>query len=96
MALFNFSRRKEANSETARRATLLQRGRITEGTIIDCAGSTPEEITQIYYIYSVNGADYESSEILNEEQRGRANDYFPGAKVSVRYDPGQPGNSIVV
>lgn len=92
MALLKFFREKKHDSETGRRERLLKNGRITEGRILDC----DEEVTQVFYIYSVNGADYESSEFLTEEQRLRPKDYAPGAKVSVRFDTRQPGNSIVV
>lgn len=92
MALFKFSRKRKTDSEAERRERLLKNGRITEGRILDC----DEEITQVFYIYSVNGADYESSEYLTEDQRERPKDYSPGAKVSIRFDPRQPGNSVVV
>jgi hypothetical protein len=92
MALFKFSRKRKPDSEIERRERLLKNGRITEGRILDC----DEENTQVFYIYSINGADYESSELLTAEQRLRTQDYAPGAKVSIRYDPRQPGNSIVV
>ena len=92
MALFRFSRKNNNNSEAERRERLLKNGRITEGRILD----SDDEITQVFYIYSVNGADYESSEYLTEDQRQRPKDYAPGAKVSIRFDPRQPGNSIVV
>jgi hypothetical protein len=92
MALFKFSRKRKPDSEIERRERLLKNGRITEGRILDC----DEEYTQVFYIYSINGADYESSELLTAEQRLRTQDYAPGAKVSIRYDPRQPGNSIVV
>ncbi|HEX9927764.1 MAG TPA: hypothetical protein VGB02_04370 [Pyrinomonadaceae bacterium] len=92
MALFKFSRKRKPDSEIERRERLLKNGRITEGRILDC----DDEITQVFYIYSINGADYESSELLTAEQRLRTQDYAPGAKVSIRYDPRQPGNSIVV
>ncbi|MDQ4122340.1 MAG: hypothetical protein M3209_12950 [Acidobacteriota bacterium] len=92
MALLRFFREKKTNSETERRERLLRNGRITEGRILDC----DEEVTQVFYIYSVNGADYESSELLTEDQRLRPENYAPGAKVSIRFDPRQPGNSIVV
>jgi hypothetical protein len=92
MALFKFSRARKVDTEIERRERLLKTGRITEGRILD----SDDENTQIFYVYSINGADYESSELLTEDQRLRTNDYAPGAKVSVRYDPRQPGNSIVV
>lgn len=97
MSLWNlFQREKPAASETDRYERLLKNGRIAEGTILDSDSPTLEQTTQIYYIYSVNGADYESSHMLTEEQQSRQKDYAPGAKVSIRYDPRQPGNSIVV
>jgi hypothetical protein len=92
MPLLTFFRRNKTNSESTRRERLLQTGRITEGTILD----TDDEITHITYIYTVNGADYESSEFLTEDQQLRPAAYSPGAKVSIRFDPRQPGNSIVV
>lgn len=92
MALFKLFRERKTASENDRRERLLKTGRITEGRILD----SDDEFTQVSYIYSVNGADYESSEFLTEEQRLRVNQYSPGAKVSIRYDPRQPGNSVVV
>jgi hypothetical protein len=73
---------------------LSQFGRITEGTILD---ERPDRnIEFVYFIYSANGADYESSDKLTAEQRADGARYAPGAKVTVRYDPAQPGNSILV
>jgi hypothetical protein len=96
MSFWKLSRTNETDSEVERRERLLRTGRITEGTILDTDSTEKDEITQVFYIYSVNGADYESSEKLSEEQRLRQADYAPGATVSIRYDPRQPGNSIVV
>jgi hypothetical protein len=39
---------------------------------------------------------YESSQTLNSEQQSAKHNYRPGAQVTVRYDPRQPANSIVV
>lgn len=92
MGLLDFFRRRKTDSEAERRERLLKTGRIAEGTILD----SDDPITQIYYVYTVNGSDYESSEILTDEQRSRPLAYAPGAKISIRYDPRQPGNSVVV
>jgi hypothetical protein len=43
----------------------------------------------------LNGVDFESSEILTAEQRLSPAKYAPGAKVGVRYDPRNQGNSII-
>lgn len=81
----------------ARRARLLLTGRIAEGTIIDIGDETSSgAFTQIFYSYNISGVDYESSQILDREQQQHPLDYAPGARITVRYDPHQPGNSIVV
>jgi hypothetical protein len=50
----------------------------------------------IYYTYEISGVDYQSSQHLNAEQQQRPLDYSPGAIITVRYDPRQPANSVVV
>lgn len=96
MSLWSLFKRKKVATEADRHARLLQTGRIAEGTIIDSDGATLEEITRVFYVYTINGADYESAHDLTEEQRRRQIEYAPGSKISVRYDYRQPGNSIVV
>ena len=49
-----------------------------------------------YYYYTVHGVDFESSELLTDEQRLKPLSYAPGAKVGVKYDPKNHGNSILV
>ena len=84
MGLFDiFKPKKKTDSEKARREFLMTHGRITEGTIVDSemneAGS---EIA--FYIYNVQGVDFESSQILTAEQSQNPLQYAPGAKVGVR------------
>jgi hypothetical protein len=94
MGLFNLFKRDKTDPELKRRMLLQQFGRITEGTILE---ERPDKNADfVYFVYSVNGADYESSEKLTAEQSADGARYAPGAKVTVRYDPAQPGNSIVV
>lgn len=95
MGLFNiFKKKQTVDLERQRREYLMKNGRITDGTIIE---NDNEELTLLVsYIYTVHGADYESSEILSEEQLANSLKYAPGAKVGVRYDPKQHGNSILV
>jgi hypothetical protein len=71
-------------------------GRITEGIIIDTGNDDSGVIRQIYFHYEVSGVEYESSQLLSDEQQERSNNYFPGARVTIRYDPHRPGNSVVV
>lgn len=86
-------RRKKADPD-ARRRWLLANGRITEGEIIDCeTSSSGEEI--VFYRYTLNGVDFESSDVLTAEQANSPIKYAPGAKVSVRYEPRSQGNSVI-
>ncbi|PYS50353.1 MAG: hypothetical protein DMF68_07580 [Acidobacteria bacterium] len=96
MPLPNFLRRKKTDHEAERRARLLKFGRIVDGTILDTGIDDAGAVRQIYYRYEVSGVEYESSQLLDEEQRHRESSYFPGAFVTIRYDPHQPGNSVVV
>ena len=96
MPLSNLFRRKKADPEIGRRTRLLQMGRITEGVIIDTGNDDSGVIRQIYFHYEVSGVEYESSQLLSDEQQERSNNYFPGARVTIRYDPHRPGNSVVV
>ena len=95
MGIFSIFKSKKKNiSEIERREFLLKQGRITEGTIID-SDTTPNGDEVAYYFYTVNGVDFESSDILNEKQRENIIKYAPGAKVSIRFDPKNHGNSIL-
>ena len=96
MGLFDsFKKKKVVNTESARREMLLTSGRITEGIIIDSETSeTGEDIA--FYVYNIQGVDFESSEILTEEQKQNPLKYAPGAKVGIRFDPKNHGNSMLV
>jgi hypothetical protein len=96
MPLSNLFRRKKSDPEAERRARLLASGRITEGAVLDTGNDDSGAIRQIYYRYEVSGVEYESSQLLNDEQRQHEINYAPGAHVIIRYDPRQPGNSVVV
>lgn len=96
MNLLGFFRRKPDNTEAARRTRLLRAGRIADGTIIDIGANADGQVTHIFYAYEINGVEYESSQLLAPEQLAHANDYAPGARITIRFDPHQPTNSIVV
>lgn len=96
MSLSNLFRRKKVDAEVERRARLLNSGRIADGIIVDTGNDDAGAIRQVYYSYEVSGVEYESSQLLDEEQRQHEARYAPGANVTIRYDPRQPGNSIVV
>ena len=90
-----FKRKQTNNLAVDRREFLLKNGRITDGTIIDTETTeSGDEI--VYYFYNIQGVDFESSEILTEEQLKDPLKYVPGAKVGVRFDPKNHGNSILI
>ena len=96
MSFLNRFRRRKDDPEGARRARLLRAGRIAEGTIVDIGGETDSgSFTQIFYRYEISGVEYESWQSLSLEQQQRQMEYAPGARITVRYDPHQPGNSVV-
>lgn len=86
-------RRKKPDPD-ARRRFLLTHGRITDGVILE-SEMTGAGDEMVYYLYTLNGVDFESAEVLTSEQREERAKYAPGAKVGVRYDPKNQGNSIV-
>ena len=96
MRLFDiFKSKKTVGSEIERREFLRNKGRITDGTIIDSQTSdSGEEL--VHYYYTVQGANFESSEILSAAQRENPLKYAPGANVGVRFDPQNHGNSTLV
>lgn len=96
MRLFSrIKKDKRIDPHIERIRLLLEHGRITDGRIIDSdTNGRGDEI--VYYVYTLNGVDFESSELLSEEQRRDPLRYAPGAKISVRYDPRNQGNSMLV
>ncbi len=72
---------------------LTQFGRVADGRILDF--HQDESGSTIFYCYNVSNVDYETSQKLSGEQLTRKNKYIPGAQVTVRFDPKQPGVSIV-
>jgi hypothetical protein len=96
MAFLDRFRSKKEDVDAVRRARLLQGGRIAEGSVLDIATDSAGDITLIFYSYSISGVEYESSQLLDQEQRARQSDYTPGARITIRFDPRQPGNSTVV
>ncbi len=105
-----FNRRPDPKEiERQRRLFLAQRGRITDATLVDTglnqrsesgfaahgAGAGDEPPSVLQYQYRVAGVGYESSQdvsLLAEYVRHVRVDL----PIQVRYDPNNPGNSIVV
>jgi hypothetical protein len=72
---------------------LSQFGRVADGHVLD--SQQDESGLTIFYRYKVANVDYETSQRLSGEQMSRIDAYSPGARVLVRFDPKQPGLSIV-
>ena len=86
--------RRKRPEPDARRRLLLTTGRITDGVILDSQiGPSGDEV--VVFLYTLNGVDFESSDLLTDEQRLDPIKYPPGAKVGIRYDPRNQGNSVI-
>lgn len=81
------------NKEEEYRRWLLKYGRVVEGRVLDA--DDEDSNPTIYYCYSISNVRYESSQRLTGEQGEHRTRYFPGAAVSVRFDPRHPGRALV-
>jgi len=86
--------------ERERRAWLDRIGRITDGTVIDVQEVQPNghrPSTMLIFQYDVAGVSYEASQdVTYLRQFINLQSCRLGLPTSVRYDPQNPGNSIVV
>jgi hypothetical protein len=86
--------------ERERRLWLDQVGRITDGTVIDVQeipGDDHKSATVLIYHYDVAGVSYEcSQEVTYLRPLINLHSCRLGLPTSVRYDPQNPGNSLVV
>jgi hypothetical protein len=95
MSLLARFRRKKEDPEVARRKLLLRAGRIGEATVLgtDVDG---DGNSMLSYSYTIGSVDYQAFQRLDADQLLRENDYLPGSRVVLRYDPRRPANSLVV
>ena len=108
LVIYFFLRRKPKSPEELereRREWLDRVGRITDGTVIDVQEmtvngskkSTPRSATLLIYHYDVAGVSYEASQdVTYLRQWINLHSCRLGLPTSVRFDPQNPGNSIVV
>jgi len=86
--------------ERERREWLDHVGRITDGTVIDVQEIHPnghKPATMLIFQYDVAGVSYEASQdVTYLRQLINLHSCRLGLPTSVRYDPQNPGNSIVV
>lgn len=89
-----------AEIEQERRTWLEQVGRITDGTVIDVQempGADHKASTLLIFQYDVAGVSYEASQdVTYLRQLINLHSCRLGLPTSVRYDPQNPGNSMVV
>jgi len=103
LGAFFFLRRKkpsEEELERVRRKALAQSGRLIDGMLLDIREMTTEDgrpLTMLEYSYRSAGVDYECSQDVTtlltvvDPEQVRA-----GFPCTVRYQPGNPQNSIVL
>ena len=96
MGIRDFFRRSKTDDKTEHHTNQHHAKHNTEGSIFDVITDEAGAITHVFYNYEINGVEYESSQLLDAGQRLRPGDYFPGARVTIRFNPHQPGNSLVV
>ena len=85
--------------ERARRARINNYGRITDGTVLDAQEMQVDqkEAQLVIYQYDVGGVSYEASQdITYLRQWVDLHTCRIGLPTSVKYDPQNPGNSIVI
>lgn len=86
--------------ERERRAWLNGVGRITDGTVIDVQEIVPDvhrAATMLIYQYDVAGVSYEASQdVTYLRQWINLHSCRLGLPTSVKYDPHNPGNSMVI
>src|SRR5262249_15443171 len=86
--------------ERDRRAWLNEVGRITDGTVIDVQEGAHDQLraaTMLIFQYDVAGGSYEASQdVTYLRQWINLHSCRLGLPTSVKYDPHNPGNSMVI
>lgn len=93
-------RKTPAQRERERRLRISEIGRITDGAVIDVSEMSVKggaEIQLLIYRYDVAGVSYEASQdVTNLRHRVDLHSCRSGLMTSIKYDPANPGNSIVI
>lgn len=94
-----FSRRIKPDPERLRRDYIHAVGRVTDGTVLDAHNEEHDgrEAQLVVYRYDVGGVSYESSQdVTRLRHRVDLHTCRIGLPASVKYDPQNPGNSVVI
>lgn len=93
-------RKTPEQREQERRLRISNSGRITDGTVIDVSEmhlNGSGELQLIIYQYDVAGVSYEASQdVTHLRHRVDLHSCRVGLPASIKYDPTNPGNSIVI
>ena len=93
-------RPSEEELEVTRRQLLTQSGRLVDGTFLDVHQVPAENgrtLTMLRYEYRMGGVDYEcTQDVTRIQDVVDVSTVRAGFPCSVRYQPGNPQNSIVV
>lgn len=86
--------------ERERRLRISEIGRITDGTVTDVNemdSNSGGEMQLLIYQYDVAGVTYEASQdVTSLRHRVDLHSCRSGLMTSIKYDPSNPGNSIVI
>jgi hypothetical protein len=100
MLLLGGKKKTPEQRETMRRQRINAQGRITDGTVLDVQefdSDTDHSAQLVIYTYDVAGVQYEcSQDVTLLRQFLDLHSCRIGVTTSVKYDPQNPGNSIVV
>jgi hypothetical protein len=93
-------RKTPEQREALRRQRISTIGRITDGTVLDVQeydAETDHSRQMVIYTYDIAGVQYEcSQDVTHLRQFVDLHSCRIGVATSIKYDPKNPGNSIVV
>jgi hypothetical protein len=99
-AWLSLGKRKKRDREQDRRLRLSKMGRLTDGTATDVQEGRDEQdqpVQLLIYHYDVAGVSYEASQDITKlSEIIDVHSCQIGMPASVKYDPQNPGNSIVI
>ncbi|MGH9565323.1 MAG: hypothetical protein ACRD4I_05030 [Candidatus Angelobacter sp.] len=100
VAWANSRRKTPEQRERERRLRISETGRITDGTVTDVseiAMNESGEMQLLIYQYDVSGVTYEASQDVTAlRHMVDLHSCRSGLMTSIKYDPANPGNSIVI
>jgi hypothetical protein len=99
-AWLSLGKRKKRDREQERRLWLSKTGRLTDGVATDvqeAPGEDDQPVQLLIYQYDVAGVSYEASQDITKlSEIIDVHSCQLGMPASVKYDPQNPGNSIVI